>query len=457
MSKKRYHNCNIIWPKDGTNRIWSFSYKSRKPMLSAEHLTPADEPISQKQVRKDWRTLLKPSLNIAWLPPEEVFLRVVHLPTDDPSEVPDMLELQLEKLSPIPVGQTVWSYEIFPGGPDNLIAAVVVIVERKVVEEFLGDLEGRGFLTDRLVVPQLLRLKATQLSEDGVYIFPEPSSERRHCFVAWFFEGALQSVSFLHLDSGEHWPRAFNWEVKQMQWAGEIEGWLKSPPRFFLIADAEQESEWEPVLYGLGDSEAVPEKSMEAKALATYDALQANLDEREANLLPGDFAARYRQRFIDGLWMKAFGGILVLYLLFLAGYFGHVEYLKHQRDQLAGEIAAISGSYTNALKLNEQIGVLRRQEQLKFAALDCWKAVVEALPAGLNFDTFNFNVGNKLLLSGTAPRGADERVTGYREALENIQVRERPLFSSVVQKSRRDARGGTMIWQFECLLNESED
>jgi len=45
---------------------------------------------------------------------------------------------------------------------------VVVIAERSVVEEFLGKLEGRGYLADRLEVPMLDQLEATPAMEDGL-------------------------------------------------------------------------------------------------------------------------------------------------------------------------------------------------------------------------------------------------------------------------------------------------
>ena len=56
-----------------------------------------------------------------------------------------MVELQLEKLSPIPVTQVVWSvHPLPPSRTATLQTVIVMIVERKVVEEFLGQLEGQG-------------------------------------------------------------------------------------------------------------------------------------------------------------------------------------------------------------------------------------------------------------------------------------------------------------------------
>jgi len=56
-------------------------------------------------------------LNVAWLPSEEVFLRVIELPKSNFEETRSMVELQLEKLSPMPVAQIVWAIHILPSAP----------------------------------------------------------------------------------------------------------------------------------------------------------------------------------------------------------------------------------------------------------------------------------------------------------------------------------------------------
>ena len=71
-------------------------------------------------VAKDWRSLWQRKLNIAWLPPEKVFLRVAQFPASDFDETLAMVELQLEKLSPMPVTQIVWTIHLLPHAEGNL-------------------------------------------------------------------------------------------------------------------------------------------------------------------------------------------------------------------------------------------------------------------------------------------------------------------------------------------------
>ena len=123
-------------------------------------------------IAKDWRSLWQRKLNIAWLPPEHVFLRVAQFPVSDFDETLSMVELQLEKLSPMPVTQIVWSIHVLPHAEGNLQTVIVMIVARNDVEEFLGQLEGQGYLADRLDLPLLDQLQATPITSDGAWIYP---------------------------------------------------------------------------------------------------------------------------------------------------------------------------------------------------------------------------------------------------------------------------------------------
>ena len=110
----RWHSCIVLHPGQDARRLWQFNPSGDKFSLQRTETKLPNEPLPEKLVGKDWHTLLQPKLNIAWLPSDKVFLRVVQLPRSDAAETKSMVELQLEKLSPLPTTQIVWSYEILP-------------------------------------------------------------------------------------------------------------------------------------------------------------------------------------------------------------------------------------------------------------------------------------------------------------------------------------------------------
>src|SRR5882724_9708174 len=167
----RWHSCNILHTAPDANRLWQFDAKTGA--LNREAGSLSGVAVSSGLTEKSWTSLWQKKLNVAWLPPENVFLRIIELPKSSFGETLAMVELQLEKLSPIPVAQIVWTLQLLPQAPaENLQTVIVVIVERKVVEGFLGKLEAQNYLADRLEVPMLDQLAATPASEDGAWIYP---------------------------------------------------------------------------------------------------------------------------------------------------------------------------------------------------------------------------------------------------------------------------------------------
>ena len=154
-------------------------------------------------VAKDWRSLFQRKLNVAWLPAEHVFLRVAQFPLSDFKETLSMVELQLEKLSPIPVAQIVWSIDVLPHPSGNMQTVIVLIVARNVVEEFLGKLEGQGYLADALELPALDQFRATSVAEDGVWIYPEAIGGKNAGLAAWWYGGVLQNLDLLTLSGDD--------------------------------------------------------------------------------------------------------------------------------------------------------------------------------------------------------------------------------------------------------------
>jgi len=243
----RWQSCNILQAAPDANRLWQFDAKSGA--LHREHSGAPGRPLPGKFAAKSWTSLWQPRLNVAWLPLEKVFLRVVELPKSSFEETLSMVELQLEKLSPIPVTQIVWTLQILPQSPsENLQTVIIVVAERKAVEEFLGRLEAQKFLADRLEAPMLDQLEATPVTEDGAWIFPASLNGQNAALVAWWFGGALRSLSFIALPPGGDRAKNLQGQFAQLAWAGELEGWLTAQPKFHLVADGATAGEWETIL-----------------------------------------------------------------------------------------------------------------------------------------------------------------------------------------------------------------
>src|SRR5437868_4048512 len=124
----RWHSANVLSSAVAPRQIWQFAAHSGDFTLLREQSVGVGQHLPERLVRKDWRNLWQRKLNIAWLPIDQVFLRVIRLPAADFGELLSMVELQLEKISPLPVAQIAWTVEVLPRKDDNLETVIVVIV-----------------------------------------------------------------------------------------------------------------------------------------------------------------------------------------------------------------------------------------------------------------------------------------------------------------------------------------
>ena len=478
----RWHSCNILQIASDANCLWQFDAKGGGFALNREHRAALDEPLPSRLIAKSWSSLWQPRLNVAWLPSENVFLRVIELPKSSFEETFAMVELQLEKLSPMPVTQIVWTIHILSCHGDSprqneaetgakaeaatsaetraqdLQTVVVVIAERSVVEEFLGKLEGRGYLADRLEVPMLDQLEATPATEDGAWMYPLVLAGQNAVLVAWWCGGALRSLSYVVLPPTGDRANNLKAQLAQLAWAGELEGWLTVPPgNWHLIADPVNTAEWENALReGLSEPVQVTPPLPPAE-LAAHTARRAASSGSRATLLPVEFPARYHQQFVDHLWLRGLVTTGVLYAIGVAIYFCATGFLAIQTHKVEQAVADQSGSYTNALQLKAQYDVLKERQELKYAALDCWKIVAEQLPSNITLQRFSFADGKKLSLGGTAAPDQINTLFDFNTALQKVTANGRPMFNSQGGEPVNPRQtGNTVTWSFSLQLQNAK-
>ena len=449
--------CNVLEILPEARRVWQFEARGGGFAFRHQDATMPNEKLPASLVGKDWRHLVRPRLNIAWLPADQVFLRVIQLPNSSFDETFAMVELQLEKLSPAPVAQIAWSLQILPHAQDNMQTVIVLIVARSVVEEFLGNLEGQGYLADRLDLPLLDQLQATPIVDDGAWIYPSEGG-KGSALVAWWFGGVLQSLGLLRL-GGDDPVASVREQLLQMTWAGELEGWISGQPHWHLVADPATAGDWEPVLKQALEQPVEREQPLAVKDLAAMTAKRAAQAHVQGNLLPPEYSERYRNQFIDRLWMGAVGSVIGVYLIGVLVYFVALYVLTMQKDSIEERVAGLGGSYTNALQLEARFKVLSERQELKFAALDCWTTVARLIPDGVILDSLAFNDGKRLDLRGSAPAEKQGDLIDFYSAMRKARVGNQPLFDEGGDSLTYGVVPGntTMVnWRFGLILKRGE-
>lgn len=457
MAGKRWNICNVLASGAEVRRLWQFDAKGKDFKLGRELAVRAGESLPEG-VAKSWSSLWQPKLNIAFLPSDRVFLRVIHLPQASFAETLAMVDLQMEKLSPMPVGQVVWTIQSLAQTEGNQQTVIVTIAAREAVEEFLGKLEAQGYLADRLEVPALDQLLATEVKTDGAWIYPEAMGGIDTALVAWWAGGVLRSLDLLALPTTSDRAAALSEQLLQMAWAGEIDGWLTTAPNWHLVVAQGSSPTWEAAVYEAltGSLKVVP--PIQPSELAARTAKRAALEDPANTLLPPEHASRYHQQFVDRLWMRGLGAAVVIYLIGIAIYFSFLGAAWWRTNRVEQQVAGLSQTYTNAMQLRARYDVLKDRQELKFAALDCWRLVAERWPADGTMEGFNFTDGQRLLINGMTDEDGVASLYDFNNDLRKAKTPEgKPIFNEMGDPpSTRRTADGKVSWNFSLELKRTE-
>ncbi len=456
----RHRSCQVRSSTPSGRQIWSFQLTKTALTPAGETTLPASAPAPKITASQDWKALVQPQLNIAWLPADAVFIRAIQLPSGEPSELPAMVEFQLEKLSPLPLNQIVWTALGVPHPDGAQQTAVVTVASRTAVEEFLDAEVASGFTPDRLDLPLLRWWGQLRPEGSGIWILLEdagdPAQGHSQGLAGWFMDGVWRELGLVRIPAGPEAAAVLLQQLGQSAWAGEMEGWMTSIPPVHLAATPGQHEILDGPLGEWSGHPVVPVSRPEANRLATASA-EALRAEPASSLIPTEWATAQRQKFIDRLWMHGLGGLGMAYVVFLFGFLGLLNFRKYQVDDLRSEVSGMGINYTNTLQLKAQVAVLEEQVALRYAALEAWQAVVKNLPSNLTLTQLDFQKGRTLQLSGTVETESISAVTQFNSDLIKSQLDNQPLFARVKPAQINSKPGNTLAnWSFDAELRRSD-
>lgn len=451
-----YQGCNLLAVSAQGRRLWQFSVGKDKLTPAGDLQVEPGKPLPQGAVARDWRSLIQSKLNLAWLPLDHVFIRAVQLPAANAEELPGMVEFQLEKLSPLPPAQVVWTVESIPHADGRQQTGLVIIAARSEVEKFLGELEQGGYLADRLELPLVRELRALRPAGDGLWIILEASASGCFALVGWYVDNVWQEVGLLRLVAGPTGSAQLTELLTQNAWAGELAGWLKTMPEIQLVTSPDTAADLEAPLREWSDRSVTVIPRRQLPEVAELGA-KFQLQPSATSLVPADITKQRRDKFIDTLWIKGLGTAGLAYLAFVFCYMIALKIQEYRLDNVRGEANGMAQTYTNVLQLKAQVTVLQDQVGLRYAALDAWRSAVERLPEALTMSQLDFSHGRTLELNGSVPNENTADVTKFNSELKKVEVNGQPLFASVEAAQIISQPGATSSrWSFKAELKRKE-
>ena len=457
MSKSswKWHGCNVALADESSVRLWQTHLSGDKFVLRQEITGGQDNPLPETAVIKKWKHLIRNRLDIGWMPYSQVFLRVVQLPECEPEEFRDMLEFQLEKLAPLPVAQIVWSYETIPSSVEGQVTALVIAAEIRHVESQLELLERTGFQADRLEVPWCHELTTLDRERDRIWIRLALQQETAVVLAAWVLDRTIRHVAISEYPDNDQGRTGLIDQLRRTAWTGELEGWQQSLPPVTLCCPEEHAAPWRQALKSWSPHPLESQDPPKPKEAAQLSAQRAAQGLAQANLQPEGHRIRYRQHFIDSIWMKGVAGMIMAYVLIVLVFFVLLEWIGHQESNLSAQVRTIAPQYTNVIKMEQQIGVMREQQDLREYALECLTVVAASLPTGFTLQNFNFTYGQTLTLRGDAGGDGSQALVDFRSALLAAQFKDKALFRAISEANPLLAEAKRLVWNLTCELNRS--
>jgi hypothetical protein len=125
------------------------------------------------------------------------------------------------------------------------------------------------------------------------------------------------------------------------------------------------------------------------------------------------------------------------------------------------DAANLGPTYTNALQFKARLQILKDRQDLKYAALDCWKTIAELLPDGLQLEVYHFSDGKRLALDGTAPLGEEKQLLEFEKVLRKAVRDGQPMFEAFAEPAEQmrwdPPRGGVIPWHCVLKLKRTEE
>lgn len=333
---------------------------------------------------------------------ENVLCQTLRLPTTDPNELRQMLDLQLDNLTPLPAEEVVYAVEPLDTTPSGT-RVLVTIARKAFVNERVAALEASGWVAEAVTVDALavfrsLTGKGTLPADEkrNALILVSPAAVNILIFVSGHIV-AVRSVLTGAADDGairEELSRAL--VATEVEWPGVEVG--------RIIFGTWHETLRGPVAalaQGWGTQAEVL-----ANGASPHPVLSVCLDAARAdagpNLLPGEWPERRRQARTRRLVWRGALALGGAYVLVLAVFLGFLGWRKAQLASIQRDIRTMQPAFKDAREMQKTLLGMQKRLDRKATGLEVLREVTELLPENVKLMGFRFKKDLEVRLDAQA-------------------------------------------------------
>ncbi|MSR64853.1 MAG: hypothetical protein EXS18_03630 [Verrucomicrobiae bacterium] len=402
----------------------------------------------------DWLTQLRPQIGrgrfrlATAVDSREVFCKRVSLPAANPDEVRQMLSLQIEKWSPLPMEEIVWSYEILGTEGGNSDVLLVVGTKENLIhraaefgDEFMPDLID----VDLMVLWRALRTKKLFVGKG-------------HCAVLWIdlhsktvkcmLLKASTPLVIEHLFIDESNPAAFSHELSVFLLGAEANYGIQQIEETFLFGSDEASmvlGHQAAAEFGIKVTPLTLTEDLSAATGLARRALENG--ETQVNLLPVDFVQRQQKKLFRQQARRVGFVVLAIYIVVLVLFTGVLAWRKFSIKRIDSELGTTKAEFDKARLLQAEVRFLDQKLDDRRSALEVLRVVTESMTEQLYLMNFAYKQQQSLDLRGVALNAPD--VYTFIDKLQKSG-----LFTQVKPGAIKNnpARGSEVTFEISCTL-----
>ena len=388
---------------------------------------------------------------------EDVLFQSLRLPTTHDAELKQMLDLQMDAITPLPLEEVVYSFQ--PIEKTEADTKVLVAVARKAaVNERVAALEAAGLEAEVVAVDVLAMFRA--LVRRGVL----PQDEGLNAFV---LVSPTAANIVVHSRGNAVAVRSIILGEGALSSAENKAALREELARTFVAAEAEAGDSriggvtfatWsEPLTNEVselargwsGPSECLRNGTTPTPALSLCMET-ASEDATRLNLLPEEWRQRRRRTRFRKRLIRAAIGAGAVYVLALVVFLTMTGIRRAQLSRVESEITSQKPEFAKASDLHQLLGEMQKQIDPKYSALEVLREVCALMPENLKLSSFEFKKDATVKLRGQT--AAATNATDFISRLEKCE-----LFSKVTPKSIGAAPGGGGLTKFDvdCTLKSA--
>lgn len=389
---------------------------------------------------------------------QDVLCRTLQLPATDVGEIKQMLDLQIENLTPLPVEEVVYGFEPLEAA-DGPTRVLVAIARKAAVNERVEVLENAGLR------PEIVSVDALAMFRALVRRHTLPQDERLNALV--FLNGGAANVVVFCRGA----PLQVRSIVRPADAAGKAEeesalgedlrrtlvaAAAEMPEQavgrvFFLAKDEAQKA----LARRIADGWSVPTEFLDDAAVpspALSLCLQcAAVGDNQLNLLPDEWRQKRRAAALRRRLVRGGIALAALYVLAIAMFLSATALRRAQLRQLGAEMQSLRPQFNEARQLQSTLMAMRKQLDTTYSALEVLREISVRMPDNLKLNQFLYKKDQAVTLRGQAQSA--EQTYEFIGRLEQCG-----LFSSVKTESvRTEGAGGLTKFQVLCSLKSAAE